>query len=110
MILHPTSSPMKILPAPPQPDHDPTQSPVHPTPPVPTAATSPAPIPAQPTPMAEQSTPAQASSSKKSYKRTAYRILQPSLSQPSVVDSGSKSLSPPKRHRTRESSQATPPQ
>ncbi|XP_039054997.1 proline-rich receptor-like protein kinase PERK2 [Hibiscus syriacus] len=97
-----------FTPTPKQPNHDPIPSPAQSAPPVPTEIPSPPPVPTQQTPMTEQSTPACTSSSKKRYKRISGRILQLSPS-PAVVNSRSESLSPPKRHRTRASSQATPP-
>ncbi|XP_039063353.1 alpha carbonic anhydrase 8-like [Hibiscus syriacus] len=92
-----------FTPAPKQPEQDPIPSPVRSTPLAPTATPSLPPVPVQPTPAIEQSTPAQASTSKKRYKRIVGRILQPSPSQPEAVDSGSESPSPVKRRRTRAS-------
>ncbi|XP_039068388.1 proline-rich receptor-like protein kinase PERK8 [Hibiscus syriacus] len=86
-----------FMPAPKHPEQDPIISPVRSTLPAPTAAPSPPPVLAQPTPVTEQSTPAQASTSKKRYKRTMGTILQPSPSHPKAVDSRSESPSPPKR-------------
>ncbi|XP_039033215.1 actin cytoskeleton-regulatory complex protein PAN1-like [Hibiscus syriacus] len=85
-----------FTPAPPQPTQHPIPSPVSQATPVPTVVPSPVPVLVQPTTTAEQSTPTRASSSKKRYKRTACRILQPCPSL-AVVDSGSESPSPPKR-------------